>query len=170
MKVVVNAGPLIALGKLGLIDVLPRLYDTILIPAAVYDEVVTRGSEQGTPDALAVRMAVSRHGLQVIHDQRIELSEAVAGLALDPGEKQVIQVALDQAADLALLDDLLARERAAGLGLTVKGTVGVLVDAYRQGLITMQELELTFATIAAREDIWIGDTLLQRVLAALREG
>ena len=58
MKAVTNAGPLIALGKLGLVDLLNRLYDAVLVPTAVYQEVVTRGLELGQPDAYAVQMAV----------------------------------------------------------------------------------------------------------------
>ncbi|CAG0932094.1 hypothetical protein TFLX_02454 [Thermoflexales bacterium] len=54
MKAVSNAGPLIALGKLGLMSLLHTLYDSVVIPTAVYDEVVTRALEQGQPDAYAV--------------------------------------------------------------------------------------------------------------------
>ena len=46
MKVVSDSGPLIALGKLGNIDLPFRLYGQIVIPFAVYEEVVTRGNEQ----------------------------------------------------------------------------------------------------------------------------
>jgi len=39
MIVVTNAGPLMAFAKLGLLHLLDRLYGTVLIPGAVYDEV-----------------------------------------------------------------------------------------------------------------------------------
>lgn len=47
MIVVTNAGPLIALAKLGLLHLLGRLYGTVLMPGAVYDEVVLRVMEDG---------------------------------------------------------------------------------------------------------------------------
>jgi len=47
MKVVSNAGPLMALGKLGLVHLLHQLYGPVMIPTAVYDEVVTRGPQHG---------------------------------------------------------------------------------------------------------------------------
>ena len=53
MIVVSNAGPLIALGKLGQLGLLLRLYDRILIPREVYREVVVNGLRLGVPDARA---------------------------------------------------------------------------------------------------------------------
>ena len=41
--VISNSGPLIALGKLGLLDVLGHLYEKVMMPQAVYDEVVSGG-------------------------------------------------------------------------------------------------------------------------------
>ena len=73
MKAVTHAGPPIALGKLGLVQLLSQMYDPILVPAPVYQEVVTRGLELGQPDAYAVQMAVARHELVVVG---IEIAEA----------------------------------------------------------------------------------------------
>ena len=41
MKTVANAGPLIALARIGRLALLPSLYDQLHIPPAVRDEVVT---------------------------------------------------------------------------------------------------------------------------------
>jgi predicted nucleic acid-binding protein len=51
VKAVANAGPLIALGKLGLVHLLSQIYDPMLLPNEVYREVVVRGLELGQPDA-----------------------------------------------------------------------------------------------------------------------
>ena len=68
-----------------------------------------------------------------------------------------------------LLDDLLAREEAQRLGLKVKGTLGVIAQAYRNGLMTLAEVELTFQAILDREDIWISDALVRRVWNQLKK-
>jgi predicted nucleic acid-binding protein len=49
VKVVSNAGPLIALGKLGQLGLLLKLYGEILIPREVCNEVVINGLHQRTP-------------------------------------------------------------------------------------------------------------------------
>src|SRR5512136_2252680 len=117
MKVVTNAGPLMALGKLGLVHLLHQLYDPVLVPSAVHDEVVVRGLELGQPDAYAVQSAVIRQEIVVVDMGAVSLSEAVQLLPIGKGEKQSIQLGLQESPDWILLDDLLAREEAQRLGL-----------------------------------------------------
>jgi predicted nucleic acid-binding protein len=65
MIVVTNAGPLMALAKLGLLHLLGRLYGKVHMPGAVFDEVVVRGMEQGFSDSLQVKLAVQQKYLVV---------------------------------------------------------------------------------------------------------
>jgi predicted nucleic acid-binding protein len=163
MKAVANAGPLIVLSKLGLTHLLSRLYELLLVPDLVYQEVVTRGLELGQPDAYAVQMAVARHELVVVTMEAVETPAAGADPSLHPGERAAIQLARQEAADWVLLDDQLAREQALALGLHVKGSLGVIVDAYRRRLLSAEEVELVFQAILDRDDIWISDALVHRV-------
>ncbi len=167
MKVAVNSGPLIALAKLSLIYLLHRLYESALVPSAVYDEVVTRGLASAQPDAYAVQLAVIREELKIV-EVPARMVEKVVELPLGVGEKQAIHVALTEAVDYVLLDDLLAREAAKSLGLKVKGTLGVLAEASRAELLSRQERDLVFQAILDRDDIWISQALVQRVWDELR--
>lgn len=163
MKAVANAGPLIALGKLGLVRLLSQLYDPILVPTQVYQEVVTRGLDLGQQDAYAVQLAVARRELVVTDVELIEAPVADTESSLHLGERAVIQLAKQVKADWVLLDDQLAREQAQGLGLHVKGTLGIIVAAYRHRLLAAEEVDLIFQAILDREDIWISDALVRRV-------
>ena len=62
MTVVSNAGPLIALGKLGRLDILQSLYQTVIVPQQVYDETVTTGIALGAPDAQLISEYFKRGG------------------------------------------------------------------------------------------------------------
>lgn len=64
---------------------------------------------------------------------------------------------------MVLLDDLATREAAQRLGLTVKGTLGIIVDAYRQQKLSRTELDIVFEAVLARQDVWISHTLARRV-------
>ena len=168
MMVVSNSGPLMALGKLGQVDLLPQLYGQVSLPTAVYTEVVTRGNEQGAPDALVVQNALQRGQLVVVEVQDTELLPEIATTPLHTGEKQTLHLALREGADAVLLDDLQAREEAQARGLTVKGTLGVVVQAYRASILPFDEVQVIIETIIARDDIWIAAGLCRRVLERLQ--
>jgi predicted nucleic acid-binding protein len=68
-----------------------------------------------------------------------------------------------------LLDDEIARAEARRLKLRVRGTLGVLTQAYHNGLLSFPQVELLIHEIAARPDIWIGARLCEQVLASLRK-
>jgi len=89
MIVVTNAGPLMALAKLGLLHLLGRLYGKVLMPGAVYDEVVLRGMEQGFPDSLQVKLAIQQKHLVVKTVKK--QSADVAALPLHEGEKETVK-------------------------------------------------------------------------------
>lgn len=54
---------------------------------------------------------------------------------LGPGETEVIMLAMESSDCVVILDDALARKTAEQLGIKVTGTLGVLLDAKRAGLI-----------------------------------
>jgi len=66
VNVVSNAGPLIALGKLGQLSVLLTLYSDILIPRQVYNEVVINGLRLSADDAPAVDFLVQQGYIRVV--------------------------------------------------------------------------------------------------------
>ena len=169
MTAVSNAGPVIALGKLGLLHIFRPLYGAVQIPAAVHAEVVTAGLERGEPDAHAAQLALARGGLVVVSVASDEVAPSLRALALAEGERQAIHLALKQGTDWLLLDDLLARQAARRLGLRVKGTLGVIVDAERTGVLSPTEVDVTMQAIISRSDIWIGEPLVRLVWQTLRE-
>ena len=167
--VLCNAGPLIALGKLNRLGLLADLYGEVQIPRAVYDEVVTRGLERGAPDALTVRLFWQHQRWPIVDVADAVLSAYTPSVILDPGEIEVLALARTLTDPLVLLDDEVARAEARRLRLRLRGTLGILVHAYRQGLLSFAQVELLIHEIAARPDIWIGTKLCEEVLASLRK-
>ena len=70
---------------------------------------------------------------------------------------------------LVLLDDEVARSEARRVNLRVRGTSGVLAQAYREQILTLAQTELLIGEISARRDIWISAKLCEQVLASLQE-
>lgn len=108
--------------------VLPALYETVTVPSAVADEL-DKGREIGV-----VLPHLADYGwLQVLQTQPQSLVAQIAGLG--QGEREVISVAISSPKALVLLDDGLARQYAKSLGVSVTGTLGILLSAKRSRLI-----------------------------------
>jgi uncharacterized protein len=166
--VLCNAGPLIALGKLNRLELLVDLYGEVQITGCVYDEVVTRGMARGAPEALMVRLFWQRQGWPVVDVQSDVISAYTPSATLDPGEIEVIALARTLVDPLVLLDDEIARTEARRLNLRVRGTLGILVQAYHAGFLSFDQTELLIQEIIARPDIWISTKLCEQVLDSLR--
>ena len=153
-----------ALGKIGALDILFRLFVQVHIPTSVHREVIVEGEKQGYIDAKMAGIAV-RQELIVAEDvSPDDLPFEITSLNLDVGEREVIYLSTQEPNSLVLLDDLKAREEARRLGLIVKGTLGVLVQAYRENLISFAEVSAFMETIIAHDAIWISADLCREVL------
>jgi hypothetical protein len=156
-----------ALGKLNRLDLLAGLFGQVQIPRAVYDEAVTQGLVRGAPDALTVRLFWQRQQWPIVDVPEALLSAYVPPVVLDPGETELLALAQSLADPLLLLDDEVARAEARRLKLRLCGTLGILVRAYRQDLLSLDQTELLIREIAARPDIWVAARLCEQVLASL---
>ena len=153
-----------ALGKIGALDILLRLFDQVHIPTSVHREVIIEGEKQGYIDARMVAIAVRQERIIVEDVSLSDLPFGIDSLNLDAGEREVIYLSTQQPGSLVLLDDLKAREEAKRLGLTVKGTLGVFTQAYRENLISFAEVSAFMETIIAHDAIWISADLCREVL------
>jgi uncharacterized protein len=123
--VVSDAGPLIALGRLDLLQVLGVLFTQVQVPDVVVAECMAR---PGNPDTHRIRSALDSWLLQSCTLPPVLLA------GLEAGESAAITRALQIGAAL-LMDERAGRAHAEQRGLAVTGTLGVLIRARRRGLI-----------------------------------
>lgn len=155
LKVVCNSSPLIHLAKIKMWEILESFFGEILVPEVVYRECVSEGGER--EDAKEIEKA---RWIRVVNIQDEELKIAL-NVVLDEGESESIVLALEQSADLILLDDYEAREFARTYGLNITGTVGILMKAKKEGKITSLKEELE----RLRESgFWLSNYLYTQVL------
>lgn len=165
--VISNAGPLMVLAKLNRLDLLAELYGEVQIPQVVYHEVATQGLARGATDALTFRLFWQQKQWPIIEMSPPDLSVIQPSMILHPGELAVLALAQTVQQPLVLLDDEAARTEARRLELSVRGSLGVLVQGYRQKHLTRAEVALLIEEIGLRPDIWISAKLCQQILAAL---
>jgi predicted nucleic acid-binding protein len=126
--VVADTGPLNYLILIEAVDLLPGLFEHILIPAAVYAEL----SHADAP-ALVRAFAAAKPGWLEVHPDPTPDIDDTADTTLDEGEQAAIALATSIGADLILMDDRAGVAAAHRLGLSVTGTLGVLDLAARRG-------------------------------------
>ena len=163
MVVVSDASPLIILSKLGQLALLPSLYDRVLIPLSVYQEAVVSGLQYGHTDAIAVDHLV-RLGHIIV--QPVELSDEDQEWmsSIDAGEAEVIALTRSSGADLALIDNAHARRAARSLGVPIRGTIGVLLEAASREQLILPEFRLLIQEIRSRPEFWISEQLCDAAL------
>jgi predicted nucleic acid-binding protein len=113
-----DASPLIALYQIGHLELLRNLFDRVIVPLAVTQEV-----------------APSVGTLPIwVHRQQAPPPPDLAR-HLDVGEREAIALAVHLGADFVVMDDRPGRNVAERLRMDVIGTLGLLVRARRRGLI-----------------------------------
>ncbi len=160
--VVINAGPLMVFAKLNLLHLLKQLYGRVHFADAVYREVVVVGMQHGYGDASTLHQFLQQEAWQ--STPGVAIPPSIQSASLDLGEQESIALAMMQQA-LLLIDEEAGRRVARNVGLRVRGSLGVFIDAYRRGLIDAEQLRFHFAEVERRTDIWISPSLCRRLLS-----
>jgi len=125
---IVNTSPLQYLHQLECLWILEKFCAQIQVPTAVYDEI-QRGIEDGVnlPDLDTLAW------VSVTQPTQIGFFPVMGRLGR--GELEVIALGLENQDSILVLDDGLARRHAKRLGLSIKGTLGLLLEAKKRGWI-----------------------------------
>lgn len=121
--VVSDASPLINLARVGCFDLLAAFYERIIVPQAVYEEVVAQG--EGRDGSREVQEA----GWLEVQTPKDKLAVRALSVELGIGEASAIILAQELKASLLLSDEIRGRRIAQQLGLEVRGTLGILARA-----------------------------------------
>lgn len=130
MIVVADSSPISHLGRIGHLEVLPQLFGQVLIPSQVAQEL----AHARAPEVIRALIVNPPSWIIIKEPRHIErLPE------LDPGEEAAISLALEEKADLLLIDEKDGREAARKLNIPITGTLGVLERAAERGYVDLRE-------------------------------
>lgn len=116
--IIVDTSVLIALEKIELLQILCKIYKEIILPNAVVKEFGN--------------VSINCHSVRTVESRLTNI--LMRDLNLGKGESEVIALAYETNFKV-LIDDLKARKVAEDLGLSVSGSIGVLLKAEKLGLI-----------------------------------
>lgn len=153
LKVVSNTTPIISLLKIDKLEIFKNLYDEIMIPEEVFNEIEAGKHKEFYVDLTKIKW---------IKIKKIKDNDALSYfLDLDKGEAEAIVLAKEQKADLIILDESLGRFHAKHTGLKVTGTIGLLLKAKQLGLIP--EIKPLLLELKSK-NVWFGANFLANVL------
>lgn len=163
MIVVSDTSPITNLAAINKLDLLQRLYGNIIIPLAVYNEMVSAGTVPG---------AVEVQTLPWIQTQTVANSQKVIDIQIDRnnidlGEAEAIVLALDVKANLLLMDERLGRALAKKYGLNVTGLLGILLQAKQRNFIVA--IKPLIDRLMEQADFRVGDRLYKTILQNANE-
>ncbi len=157
-KVVSNTTPIISLLKIDKLHILKDLYEEIIIPQEVFNEIEAGKNKEYYADFSKIEWIK----IKKIKDEK-SLSYF---LDLDKGEAETIILSSELGADLIILDETLGRYHAKHAKLKVTGTLGILLKAKKSGLLP--ELKPLLYELKDK-GIWLSNGLIEKILTLANE-
>ena len=137
MIVISDTTPIISLMKVGRLELLQQLFDIVYIPMAVYKELTENESYP--------REAKIVQECDFLIVERVENEKSVTILrnlnGLDAGESEAIILAGEKQSDVLLVDENKGRQVAKKMGIAITGTIGILMQAFDERMLTREDIE-----------------------------
>jgi predicted nucleic acid-binding protein len=163
-EAVSNSSTLIHLSAIGYLKLLKKFHGKIIIPPAVWKEVVEQGrSRQGVKE---IQKARKDGWLKIMIPENKPLLQLLSS-QLDDGEAEAIALAIEQKAAIIFLDESDARKIAEIYGIPKTGVIGILIRAKLQKKISSLKKELD--KLQSESNFWIDKKLYNKVLESVGE-
>ena len=137
MIVISDTTPIISLLKINHLDLLEKLFGEVQIPKGVFAELTE--NPRFLEESKIVQSCDFIKVVEEIDESYVTLLRRSTGL--DLGESEAIYLSDNGKADLLLMDEIQGRQVAARMGIKIMGTIGVLMAAYEEGIISKEEIK-----------------------------
>ncbi|WP_199246425.1 DUF3368 domain-containing protein [[Phormidium] sp. ETS-05] len=161
MIIVSNTSPITNLAAIKQLELLQKLYNRIVIPQAVYEELTNRGVQ--VPGATEVQIFPWIETQQVINQPLVQALRQ----KLDPGEAEAIALSIECNAEWLVIDERRGRKVASSMGLKYIGILGVILEAKNKGLVP--KVKPLMDDLIAIAGFRISDPLYANILKAAGE-
>ena len=167
LRTILNASPLIYLGKKRKTNLLRLIFEKIIIPEEVEEEVVRL---EESPEAIQLREAIQKGWVKVKRPSE-DRKKRIAKLfgEINEGEAAVIALALEEGGATVIIDDAEARAAAEHFELKARGTLYVILEAYRHGLLKSKREVIALVNNMLRKGFYLSTEVYARLLSLLEE-
>ncbi|MCM1144568.1 MAG: DUF3368 domain-containing protein [Blautia sp.] len=137
MIVISDTTPILSLLKAGKLELLEKLYQTVIIPEAVYSELTSNNDYEEERKTIEKCLFLS---VEKVHNvESVRILRNVTGL--DAGESESLILYEEKKADLLLIDEHKGRNVAKKMSVEYVGTVGILMHAFDKGILNAEEIQ-----------------------------
>lgn len=164
MIVISDATPIISLMKAGQLELLKKLFGVVCIPKAVYRELTE--NEAFPEEIKTVRECKFLRVEETKNEKFVIILRDFTGL--DIGESEAIILADEKQADVLLMDEHKGRQIAKKMGITITGTIGILTQAFEEGMLTEHDIEECIERLK-ENGIRISEKLYRRLLEQIKK-
>lgn len=157
MIIVADSSPLVALALCDCLEVLDQLFGEVRVSSTVYEEVIfaNKAGSEKLAHYLQDKVQEARFDFQII-----------GGDILDQGELSSIALYKNLKANYLLIDEKAGRKIAQLNQVKIIGSLGVLIEAKRKGLIPLLKPSIE---ILRASKVHFSDELLDYALGAVGE-
>ena len=130
--IIFDASPLIHLTKIKKLDYIIEIFQDLVIPQAVFNEVVKEGIKNNHSDAIIIQNHINKKDIQI---KKVEVQPSLQNI-LHPGEREAIALAIKYKEEaLLIMDEKKARLIARENQIEIHGTLGLLLILLNEGAI-----------------------------------
>ena len=132
--IVLNASPLISLGKISGLQLLKKCFEEVIIPNEVYEEIIHK---EYNIESVALKKSIDEEWIKI---EKVNTHRILKTASIGKGEKEAISLAFKYKCIL-ILDDDNARKFAELLGIEVHGTLYCIYLAYKKEIIKKEQVK-----------------------------
>ncbi len=162
MIIISDTTPIISLIKINRLDLLEKLFGEIIIPEAVFKELTTNTAFENEAEIVKKSSFLKISSVQ--NRKALELLQVISGL--DEGESEAIILADELKSNVLVIDEKKGRKVAKKLGITITGTIGILIQAYNEKMISEIEIK-SYLYQLKNNNIRLSDSLIQQAISLL---
>ena len=164
MIIISDTTPIISLIKINRLDLLEKWFGEVLVPEAVFRELTTNIAFKNEADIVKSSSFIKTSSIQ--NRKSLEILQAASGL--DDGESEAIILADELKPDVLIIEERRGRKVAQNLGIAISGTVGILIQAHCESMISVDEVKNCFEYLK-NSCIRLSDSLIQEALSIMQK-
>jgi len=155
--IIFDSSPLIHLTQIGKLKNVISVFKNLVIPQAVYEEVVEKGIKQNYSDAIIIQNHINNNEILI----KRPVIPSFLQNALHPGEREALAIAINNKEEaLLIIDEKKARLIARENQVAIHGTLGILLILFEENVINPNKYHSNLRLYADRG--WISLSLYDK--------